>query len=141
MVIVNGKKEITKQLVKNSIINFIIFTVILLIFDFIIYNQVVISLYRDIDKQLIDSISRVQNLEDKAKIEVEENIEKKQVNNQLKNKMNPRLIIIERNKNGEILNEDALGNLISYNNQIKFNYNNIENIYNIEIAENIRIEG
>lgn len=52
----NEKKEITKQLIKNIFINFIIFTTILLVFDFIIYNQVVNSLYKDIDKQLENSI-------------------------------------------------------------------------------------
>ena len=52
----NEKKEITKQLIKNIFINFIIFTTILLVFDFIIYNQVVNSLYKDIDKQLENSL-------------------------------------------------------------------------------------
>ena len=52
----NEKKEITKQLIKNIFINFVIFTTILLVFDFIIYNQVVNSLYKDIDKQLENSL-------------------------------------------------------------------------------------
>ena len=52
----NEKKEITKQLIKNIFINFIIFTTILLVFDFIIYNQVINSLYKDIDKQLENSL-------------------------------------------------------------------------------------
>ena len=52
----NEKKEITKQLIKNIFINFIIFTTILLVFDFIIYNQVINSLYKNIDKQLENSL-------------------------------------------------------------------------------------
>lgn len=51
-----------------------------------------------------------------------------------KNKdISPRLIMIERNQNGEIQNEEELGSLNNYKNEIKFNSSNLEKIYNLQI--------
>ena len=49
------EKYIKRNLVKNTIINFIIFTIILLLFDIIIYNQVTGSLLKNVDEQLKNS--------------------------------------------------------------------------------------
>lgn len=47
--------------------------------------------------------------------------------------ISPRLIMIERNQNGEIQNEEELGSLNNYKNEIKFNSSNLEKIYNLQI--------
>ena len=41
--------------------------------------------------------------------------------------------MIERNQNGEIQNEQELGNLSNYENEIKFDASNLEKIYNLQI--------
>ena len=46
------EKKMKRNLLKNMLFSFIVFTVLFLIFDFIIYNQISISLYKDIDKEL-----------------------------------------------------------------------------------------
>lgn len=47
--------------------------------------------------------------------------------------ISPRLIMIERNQNGEIQNEEELGSLNNYKNEIKFNSSNLDKIYNLQI--------
>ena len=46
------EKKMKRNLLKNMLFSFIVFTVLFLIFDLIIYNQISISLYKDIDKEL-----------------------------------------------------------------------------------------
>lgn len=135
----NEKKEITKQLIKNMLINLIIFTVILFIFDIIIYNQVVYFLYRDIDKQLENSIykfSEVQMIE-----KPEGTFYRNSTKIEAKKEISPRLIKIERDVNGEIQNSNELGNLDIYINDIKFVPSNLYNIYNLQIGEKYKYRG
>lgn len=47
------QKLIRKQLIKNMFYTFIVFAVILIFFDAIIYNQVSGSLYKSIDEELL----------------------------------------------------------------------------------------
>lgn len=52
------------------------------------------------------------------------------------NTINPRLITIERDSNGTITNEEDIGKLYdNYQNQLVFNKNNLENIYNLIIND------
>ena len=46
------EKRMKRNLLKNMLFSFTVFAILLLIFDFIIYNQISISLYKDIDKEL-----------------------------------------------------------------------------------------
>lgn len=125
---------ITKKLIQNTFINFIIFTLILLIFDFIIYNQVLHSLYKDVDMMLENAIQRFG--EEHEPIEKPNDIPDRRANRRDDEiELNPRLIFIERDIDGNIKNEDELGNFSNYIDDIKFNFNNIGNIYNIQIGE------
>lgn len=126
------KKEIKKQLIKNMLINFIIYTIILFIFDLVIYNQVVFFLYKDIDKQLENSIYEIGN--EKRPIRPDNSFAKNPTMPEEKRDINPRLIKIERDSNGKIQNEDELGNLERYINEIKFSDSNLYNIYKIQIG-------
>lgn len=126
------KKEIKKQLIKNMLINFIIYTIILFIFDLVIYNQVVFFLYKDIDKQLENSIYEIGS--EKRPIRPDNSFAKNPTMPEEKRDINPRLIKIERDSNGKIQNEDELGNLERYINEIKFSDSNLYNIYKIQIG-------
>ena len=131
----NEKNEIRKQLIKNMIMNFFIFTAILLVFDLIIYNEVAYSLFNSIDKELEVSTSKMANL---PQIEKPEERENKNFNKEFerierKNEMiNPRLIRIERNEYGEIQNESELGSISNYIDEIKFD-NTLNTVYNLQI--------
>ena len=57
----NEQKLIKKQLVKNMLYAFIVFAIILIIFDAIIYHQVSTYMYKSIDKELIRAMELYQN--------------------------------------------------------------------------------
>ena len=57
----NEQKLIKKQLAKNMLYAFIVFAIILIIFDAIIYHQVSTYMYKSIDKELIRAMELYQN--------------------------------------------------------------------------------
>ena len=132
----NEKNEIRKQLIKNMFLNFIIFTAILLVFDLIIYHEVAYSLYNSVDKELETSASRVIDMpqpekpDDKGEKVFNKDFEKIERKNQA---LNPRLIRIERNEDGEIQNTDELGAISNYVDEISFNNTTLNTVYNLQI--------
>lgn len=136
----NEQEMMKKSLIKNMMINFVVFTILFVIFDFIIYNQISLSLYQSVDEELIkeqeqyetrmnnttDFINRKNNVpggseEEKAK-------ENKLL--RMNGYINPRFMNIIRDTNGNIINEESLGRLYSeYGQDISFDKNNLFKIY------------
>ena len=132
------EKKMKRNLLKNMLFSFIVFTILLLIFDFIIYNQISISLYKDIDKELYMQKAKYdgEELSGKAtnKAETNKNSGKKDYYN-IKN-LNPRIILVLRNENGEITNKEALGKIYEkYSDTIPFNSQNLTQIYNLKLDD------
>ena len=132
------EKKMKRNLLKNMLFSFIVFTILLLIFDFIIYNQISISLYKDIDKELYMQKAKYDGDEqsEKAtnKVETNKNSGKKDYYN-IKN-LNPRIILVLRNENGEITNKEALGKIYEkYSDTIPFNSENLMQIYNLKLDD------
>ena len=57
----NEQKLIKKQLAKNMLYAFVVFAIILIFFDAIIYQQVSTYMYKSIDKELIRAMELYQN--------------------------------------------------------------------------------
>lgn len=132
------EKKMKRNLLKNMLFSFIVFAILLLIFDFIIYNQISISLYKDIDKELYMQKAKYdgEELSGKAtnKAETNKNSGKKDYYN-IKN-LNPRIILVLRNENGEITNKEALGKIYEkYSDTIPFNNKNLMQIYNLKLDD------
>ena len=118
--------------------SFTVFAILLLIFDFIIYNQISISLYKDIDKELYMQKAKYDGEEQSGKTtnkaEKNKNSGKKDYYN-IKN-LNPRIILVLRNENGEITNKEALGKIYEkYSDTIPFNSQNLMQIYNLKLND------
>ena len=132
------EKKMKRNLLKNMLFSFIVFTILLLIFDFIIYNQISISLYKDIDKELYMQKAKYDGEEQSEKptnkVETNKNSGKKDYYN-IKN-LNPRIILVLRNENGEITNKEALGKIYEkYSDTIPFNNKNLMQIYNLKLDD------
>lgn len=132
------EKKMKRNLLKNMLFSFIVFTILLLIFDFIIYNQISISLYKDIDKELYMQKAKYDGEEQSEKptnkVETNKNSGKKDYYN-IKN-LNPRIILVLRNENGEITNKEALGKIYEkYSDTIPFNSENLMQIYNLKLDD------
>ena len=132
------EKKMKRNLLKNMLFSFIVFTILLLIFDFIIYKQISISLYKDIDKELYMQKAKYDGEEQSEKptnkVETNKNSGKKDYYN-IKN-LNPRIILVLRNENGEITNKEALGKIYEkYSDTIPFNSENLMQIYNLKLDD------
>ena len=132
------EKKMKRNLLKNMLFSFIVFAILLLIFDFIIYNQISISLYKDIDKELYMQKAKYDGEEQSEKptnmVDTNKNSGKKDYYN-IKN-LNPRIILVLRNENGEITNKEALGKIYEkYSDTIPFNNKNLMQIYNLKLDD------
>ena len=132
------EKKMKRNLLKNMLFSFIVFAILLLIFDFIIYNQISISLYKDIDKELYMQKAKYDGEEQSEKptnmVDTNKNSGKKDYYN-IKN-LNPRIILVLRNENGEITNKEALGKTYEkYSDTIPFNNKNLMQIYNLKLDD------
>lgn len=113
----NDKNVIKKQLLKNMITTFIAFSIIFATFSTIIYNQVQTTMYRSVDNEVMMYLNR----DDKT-------------NKKDKFNLNPRIIYILRDKNGNILNPDSIGRFYEdYLVNVPFNTNNLNQVFNLVI--------
>ncbi len=130
------EKIIKKQIIKNMFYTFIVFTIILIFFDAIIYNQISSSLYKSIDEELLNTANNYQN-----KIIYQEFIDGTKITF-LETKINPRLICIIRTANGDILNGDNIGRIYKdYLNDIEFDKTKINEIYAIKVQDKYNYRG
>lgn len=126
----NEEEKVKKQLIKNIILNLVTFSVIFYILGIVIYSQFSNSLYISADEELQKAVIQTNNkqLDMQKKPIYKENIE---IENR---EQNPRLVFIERNENGEIIENNAKNNILNdIFKDIQFNKNEINIIYEINI--------
>lgn len=138
------RKLIKKQLIKNMFFTFIVFAIILMFFDAIIYNQVSISLYKSIDDELVRTAKFYENRE--VEREIKRNVAKEFTEGNritfIETKINPRLICIIRSVDGDILNSDNIGRFYEdYLGDIIFDKTSTDRIYAIKIQDSYNYRG
>ena len=138
------QKLIRKQLIKNMFYTFIVFAVILIFFDAIIYNQVSGSLYKSIDEELLRT-AKIYEDRDYSK-DPKKNISKEFIEGNkfifIETKINPRLICIIRNAEGDILNGENIGRFYDdYVSDIKFDKTSTGRIYAIKVQDTYNYRG
>ena len=140
----NEEQKVKKQLLKNTILNLITFTIIFYILGMIVYSQFRNSLYMSSDLELNNFVSQEENgfvqkdngmANDTARLDnirPEKEETTKRENNQ-RDEENPRLIIILRDSEGNIeenIKNERLNDIFT---NIEFDSNNINSIYEINI--------
>ena len=136
------QKLIKKQLIKNMFYTFIVFAIILIFFDAIIYNQAASSLYKSIDEELIRTAKLYEDIDVQFRKNVP--IEFTGVNriSLIETKINPRLIFIIRNAEGDILNSENIGRFYEdYLEDITFDRKKTDEIYAIKVQDNYNYRG
>ena len=140
----NEQKLIKKQLAKNMLYAFVVFAIILIIFDAIIYHQVSTYMYKSIDKELIRAMELYQNKNIVSEVkkvitkELDENIKITYV----ETKVNPRVVCIVRDSKGEILNSETIGRFYNdYVKDIEFNKNKTDKVYSIKVQDKYNYRG
>ena len=140
----NEQKLIKKQLAKNMFYAFVVFAIILIFFDAIIYHQVSTYMYKSIDKELIRAMELYQNKNIVSEVkkvitkELDENIKITYV----ETKVNPRVVCIVRDSKGEILNSETIGRFYNdYVKDIEFNKNKTDKVYSIKVQDKYNYRG
>lgn len=140
----NEQANMRKRLLKNMLINFFVFTMLFLIFDLIIYYQISTSLYKTIDQELTIAQERYLKTEDIGFSKLTNNRQRPDIPSDTiaNNKMNPRLIHITRDQEGNITNGDTIGAIYDvFGDNIPFYKNNLMKIYTIELDNKYAYRG
>ena len=117
------KKLVKKQVLKNMITTFAVFTVLILILDLLIYNRAEKMMYEDIDMEL-KKVAQVNKENDKAIV------------------LNPRIIYIIRDFEGNILNEESIGRFYDeYIQDVEFDRNKLNEIYSVNVNSKYKYRG
>lgn len=136
------QKLIRKQLIKNMFYTFIVFAVILIFFDAIIYNQASTSLYKSIDEELLRTAELYEKREPHFNKEIPKEFIKENQITFIETKINPRLICIIRTAQGDILNSENIGRFYKdYLNYITFDKTRTDRIYAIKIQDTYNYRG
>lgn len=138
------QKLIKKQLIKNMFFTFIVFAVILIFFDAIIYNQVSVSLYKSIDEELLRTAKEYESRD--VEKEIKKNMPKEFAEENkitfIETKINPRLICIIRSVDGNILNSENIGRFYDdYITDIIFDQTSTNKIYAIKVQDTYNYRG
>lgn len=131
----NEGKLIKKQLIKNMILYFIIFTLIFTIFGAVIFNTLKSYIYKSSDVELENALKYIEKYNVLKSINsrvpdnlISEKIKKENV------MVNPRIIYILRDENGDIKNEESIGRFYDeYIPYIKFQKSDLNNIYELQV--------
>lgn len=116
------KKFLTKQLIKNMIYTFTVFTLLVLVFDTLILERAKQAQYQEIDEELYT----LAELSTKDKVIL----------------LNPRIIYIIRDSKGNIMNSESIGRLYAdYINDIEFDKTKLSTIYTINVNSEYNYRG
>ena len=115
------KKYIKKQLIRNMVYTFAVFTVLVLVFDLLIYKRAEQLLYKEIDTELQNFANKNWN----SKIMV----------------LSPRIIYIIRDLKGDIINEESIGRIYEYINDVEFDKSKLNTIYSIKLNSEYNYRG
>lgn len=137
------QKMLKKQFVLHIIYNMIAFSVIFIMFGILMFAMVRNITFSSVDKQLIEAKNEFNqsNLKNDNIYSIfdfqssgifESILPELDISNKINN---PSITLILRNKNGEIKNKNELGRITDYAENISFDINDMNNIYNLKIKD------
>lgn len=143
--ILNEERIIRKQLIKNMVYNFIIFSIIFTIFGIAIFNTVKSSVYQSSTRELELAKERFlsgNQIKGPRPTDVEKQKEEKFEKEESFSQINPRVTYLIRNEAGEISNTDKIGRLYDeYGDSIYFNATDLDRIYEMKLNNQYSYRG
>ncbi len=141
------KEELKLKLFKHILYNICVFISIFIVFGLFVFFMVKNNIYSNVNNELYESEKRILELEELENFPFDFNLDRTTLRDKITNILgtdninaysitskivNPNIIVVVRDEDGNILNSD-LGRLSEYVNQIEFNKNNLEKIYELMI--------
>ncbi|MBR1653608.1 MAG: HAMP domain-containing histidine kinase [Clostridia bacterium] len=141
----NEQGRIKKQLYKNMFYIYIVFIILFLLFDVIIYNKISGSMYKTVDEQLDSEVIRYSDSDENHMNRKDnpppnsQNFDEKETKFQ---DVNPRFICIIRDSQGKVTNQDSIGRMYErYVTEVDFDSNNLENKYMVKLDNQYNYRG
>ncbi len=138
------KEDLNLKLFKHIAYNICIFMSIFIVFGLLVFSMVRANIYANVDKELYEGKRKILELEDLdvdiilnsriIKSEIKGLFEDDSINvySITKKIVNPNIIVVVRDENGEIVNKD-IGRLSEYTDELEFDIKNMDEIYEISI--------
>lgn len=141
------KEELKLKLFKHILYNICVFISIFIVFGLFVFFMVKNNIYSNVNNELYESEKRILELEELENFPFDFILDRTTLRDKITNILgtdninaysitskivNPNIIVVVRDEDGNILNSD-LGRLSEYVNQIEFNKNNLEKIYELMI--------
>lgn len=146
-----SEQELLKnKLVKHMIYNIIAFAAIFCVFGMFVFIMVRNITYNSVDNELYDSKMKLSEsnsiyyqtnfiiggfTQGQRNIVIEDSLDESRTSAIIRNISSPKTTVILRNEQKEILNQENLGPVGEYINQIYFDSENLDKIYEIQIDE------
>lgn len=145
------KETFKNKLIVHLFYHLLAFSIILLIFGIFVFSIIKNIVYQTVDNELIENVRiledlkaeqenilllpEISNREDIKKFLTQEIDGYKDyiINRMIKN---PKIVVVLRNRNGDILNQSYLGRLLDYQDEIDISGKKFNEIYNLKIANN-----
>ncbi len=146
----NEEKQIHDNLIKLMIHNITSFAIIFIVFGLFMFIMIKNITYSSVDKELNESKINIIRIEQHSNTEFKyyDEIMTQGQDYYLANAIsNPKITVIIRDENGDLINTSKLGNLKEYIDEIKFEEKYINKIYELKIenkysyrATNIKVQ-
>lgn len=146
------KDELRLKLYKHILYNIAVFMIIFIVFGLFVFIMVSNTVYKNVDDELYKSKSRILELEE---FQINNILDSITLNNEIRNIfkdenisvnyitrkiINPNITVIVRDSAGYIINKD-LGRLSEYSDDLYFNSNNLNKIYELIVGSEYPYRG
>lgn len=145
------KEQVRLKFFKHIIYNICVFMIIFIVFGLFVFFMVQDTIYENVDNELYESERKILELEN---LSVNTILGTKEFRNQIedilqsnlnvyyitKRIVNPNVVVVVRDLDGEIINND-LGRLSEYTSEINFDKENLDKIYELTIENEFPYRG
>ena len=145
------KEQVRLKFFKHIIYNICVFMIIFIVFGLFVFFMVQDTIYENVDNELYESERKILELEN---LSVNTILGTKEFRNQIedilqsnlnvyyitKRIVNPNVVVVVRDLDGEIINDD-LGRLSEYASEINFDKENLDKIYELTIENEFPYRG
>lgn len=145
------KEQVRLKFFKHIIYNIYVFMIIFIVFGLFVFFMVQDTIYENVDNELYESERKILELEN---LSVNTILGTKEFRNQIedilqsnlnvyyitKRIVNPNVVVVVRDLDGEIINDD-LGRLSEYTSEINFDKENLDKIYELTIENEFPYRG
>lgn len=138
------KDKFKNQFIKFTIYHILVFACIFMVFGMFVFSMVVNITYNSVDKELYENEQRILQNDDSIKFDLpfiigndffNGKIEEYSDSNLRNIIKSPKIILVLRNENKEIINEEDLGKIKNYESDFKLDEKKLDKVHEVKVGE------